>query len=78
MYLVSLAKYVIWSVRNLIKHNHKKDVTRNTVSMFFLSLLKTRILADHLRLSKAVFAKYWLSSRIFCHLDGQAVVCNFM
>jgi exonuclease III len=77
LYLVSLAKYVVWTVRNLVKHE-RKVINTQYILVTFLSILRFRILADHVRLSPYLFRQYWLSSDLFCRLEGERVICNFM
>jgi hypothetical protein len=77
MYLISLVKYVAWTVRNRVLHD-RKVVTRRYVLVTILSILKFRIRADHLRLSSFLFNSYWVDCGLFCHLVDNKVVCDFM
>jgi hypothetical protein len=77
MYLISLAKYVIYITRNSAKHDHAR-VSVNFICASYLSLLKFRIKADQQRFGPFLFSQYWLSTDCFCHLgDGGSLVFKF-
>jgi hypothetical protein len=77
MYLISLCKYVAWTVRNRVVFD-RKAVNRHYILITFLSILKFRILADFQRFSSYLFNQYWVECGLFCHLESNKVVIDFM
>ena len=73
VYLLSLAKYSIWLVRNLNKFEHKQ-LTGNDIVLRFLGFLKTRIRVDFFRFPLNVFSQYWLTTNIFCKINNNKLV----
>jgi len=66
-YLLSCAKYCIWSSRNKAQYNNKR-ITADLLIMNFIYKLKFRITVDFLRLDRIKFTNYWAFS-IFCSID---------
>lgn len=65
--LLSESRHIIWTSRNLIKHENKTLRIFQIVSTF-LSKIKLRILADRQRLSSDDFLNSWVQNG-FCGLD---------
>ena len=70
--LVNLLKSCIWNKRNEAKYN-KKIVTALGIKSLFISILKSRIKADHQRFDKKKFTKYWCKNKSIVNLDGDNI-----
>lgn len=66
--LLSESRHIIWTCRNLAKHENKNISSFQVVSKF-LNKLKLRILADKKRLSFESFVELWCVTGGLCALD---------
>ena len=74
--LISELNYAIWTQRNRLKYEKKNPNTADIKSLFE-HFVRTRILADHLRLDTDVFARLWCSGQPpLATAVGQNVVVN--
>ncbi len=74
--LSSELKNAIWIQRNRLKYEKKNPDTAD-VKRLFEHFVRTRILADHLRLSTDVFARLWCSGQqSLATVVGQNVIVN--
>ena len=74
--LSSELKNAIWIQRNRLKYERKNPDTAD-VKRLFEHFVKTRILADHLRLNTDVFARLWCSGQqSLATVVGQNVTVN--
>ena len=70
--LVNLLKSCIWKKRNEAKYN-KKIVTALGIKSLFLSIVKSRIKADHQRFDEKKFTTYWSRNKSIVNLDGDNI-----
>ena len=73
--LLSESRHIIWTCRNLKKHENKHFDSAAVIHRF-VSKLKLRILADKKRLVSNVFDDIWLKNN-FCSFDENRAEINF-
>ena len=73
--LLSESRHIIWTCRNLKKHENKHFDSAAVIHRF-VSKLKLRILADKKRLVSNVFDDIWLKNN-FCSFDENIAEINF-
>ena len=73
--LLSESRQMIWTCRNLKRHENKHFDSAAVINRF-VSKLKLRILADKKRLASNVFDDIWLKNN-FCAFDGNRVEITF-
>ena len=73
--LLSESRHIIWTCRNLKKHENKHFDSAAVIHRF-VSKLKLRILADKKRLVSNVFDDIWLKNNFFSFDENRAEI-NF-
>ena len=70
--LVGMAKYCIWTLRNKLVFN-RRPFNGIKVKQFFISTLKSRVLADAYRFSDTKFKQIWCTNNVICSKSGAHV-----
>lgn len=66
--IVSEFKYAVWMCR-LLKKYDQKNITSNSLILFFISKLKLRIQSDFKRFDLITFIDTWVISGFFCGVE---------
>ena len=71
--LISISRFVIWSIRNQVKYSNKRFRIVDVINMF-LSLLKFRLKVDYARFNMDKFVDVWVNYDFVSLLHGTLVL----